>query len=88
MKSGKSNHKDTTQERMKYEGGRMKAEQREEREDVYPQMAQMYADKEILPSSFILPPSYFPWCLCGSFFLLHGERLRFILPDLQPGHSP
>jgi hypothetical protein len=37
MKSGKSNHKDTTQERMKYEGGRMKAEKRE---DVYPQMTQ------------------------------------------------
>jgi hypothetical protein len=40
MKSGKSNHKDTTQERMKDEGGRMKAEKREEREDVYPQMTQ------------------------------------------------
>jgi hypothetical protein len=53
---------------MKYEGGRMKAEKREEREDVYPQM---YADKEIAPSSFFLPPSYFPWCLRGSFFFLH-----------------
>jgi hypothetical protein len=43
---------------MKDEAGRMKAEKKEEREDVYPQMTSRvragYADKEILPSYFRL----------------------------------
>jgi hypothetical protein len=67
MKSGKSNHKDTTQERMKAE----------KREDVYPQMTPMCADKEILPSPFILHPSSF--ILHPSAVILSLVSLWFIL---------
>jgi hypothetical protein len=55
----------------------MKSEKREEREEVYPQMTQMDTDEEFLFSSFRLHPS--SWCLCGSFFVLRGERLPFLL---------
>jgi hypothetical protein len=52
------------QEKSHHEDPGMKEEGREERRgEVYPQMTQMYADKEIPLSSFIL--SLVSWCLCG-----------------------
>jgi len=65
---------------MKDEGGRMKAEKKEKRGEVYRQMTQMYADKA---PPFTLHPSSFPSCLCGAIFLSSAVEASSALNDYQ-----
>jgi hypothetical protein len=60
----------------------MKAEKREEGEEVYPQITQIHTDKRTLSSKSVSICvicgwfSFSSWCLDGSFSLLRSEWLR------------